>query len=161
MTNWFQLKTLYFFEQLGMISPNNILVTFSHWYTVGRPAFLLFLKSATISLSDVVPRKSFVNFGFRLLSLKLWLDSESILQQRCAPHSAVQCWSGSNCVVIPRIWKEFIIFPQIRNLTSQQKSFKQTKNQNSKPIILRKFPNYNLLIDNFDNYSSNLIISDD
>ena len=150
MTNWTQLKTLYFLNSArhDLSSPNNIWSDFSlamystTLYMLGwrcfspRFAVSLDLEVGNNPLRDVVPRKSFVNFGFRLLSLKLWLDSESILQQRCAPHSAVQCWSGSNCVVIPRIWKEFIIFPQIHNLTSQQKSFKQTKNQIFKVALL-------------------------
>ena len=144
MTNWTQLKTLYFLNSArhDLSSPQQYLKwLFQCWQqrstgTVhyicwrcfsARFAVSLDLEVGNNPLRDVVPRKSFVNFGFRLLSLKLWLDSESILQQRCAPHSAVQCWSGSNCVVIPRIWKEFIIFPQIHNLTSQQKSFKQQK----------------------------------
>ena len=142
MTNWTQLKTLYFLNSArhDLSSPQQYLKwLFQCWLqrstgTVhyicwrcfsARFAVSLDLEVGNNPLRDVVPRKSFVNFGFRLLSLKLWLDSESILQQRCLLPIVQQCWSESNCVVIPRIWKEFIIFLLIRKLTS-------TKNHSSK-----------------------------
>ena len=136
MTNCTQLKTLYFLNSArhDLSSPNNIWSDFFTGYVqymLGwrcfspRFAVSLDLEVGNNPLRDVVPRKSFVNFGFRLLSLKLQLDSESILQQRCLLPIVQQCWSESNCVVIPRIWKEFIIFLLIRKLTS-------TKNHSSK-----------------------------
>ena len=118
-----------------------------------RFAVSLDLEVGNNPLRDVVPRKSFVNFGFRLLSLKLWLDSESILQQRCAPHSAVQCWSGSNCVVIPRIWKEFIIFVLIRKLTSTKNHSSKGKKGYSSAVFTKV-----QLVLSFSNYCDSLIL---